>query len=154
MSKFKIGEPLPPWILEATDGQPAPDVESYKGKPLIILIFNLGCPGCKWRAIPFANRLVYEEGDFLQVVGIHTHFEGPDFTDEQIKSAKEEHYIRFPIFRDGDLAATYYNYQAAGTPHWILVDKGGTVIDSIFGSDPNRALLRIHYHVEQLKSQE
>ena len=154
MEKFEIGQPLPAWSLEPVTGESVPDIESFRDKPLVILFFYLGCPGCKGRAIPYANRLVYEHNDLLNVVGIHTNFEGPDYSDEQIKAAMDEFYIRFPVFRDAGLATTYHDYQAGGTPHWVLVDPDGTVIDSIFGSDPNRALLRIHYHMQQFRDQQ
>lgn len=154
MEQFQIGKKLPGWSLEPINGKSVPRTESFRGKPLVILFFYLGCPGCKGRAIPYANRLVYENGDWLNVVGIHTHFEGPDYTDEQIEAAKEEFHIRFPVFQDAGLATTYHDYRASGTPHWVLVDTDGTVTDSIFGSDPNRALLRIHYHVQQFRDQQ
>ena len=39
---------------------------------------------------------------------------------------------------------------AGGTPHWILVDESGAVVYSIFGSDPNNALLRLDLSMEEL----
>jgi hypothetical protein len=43
-------------------------------------------------------------------------------------------------------------YNAGGTPHWILVDKEGNLEYSIFGSDPNNALLRLDFKINELLS--
>ena len=56
-----------------------PSLEAFKGKPLLVLFFYLGCPGCKGRAIPVANKLVYEEVP-IHVIGVHTRFEGKEYS--------------------------------------------------------------------------
>lgn len=150
-NRFQIGEKLPNWHLLKVFDQKVPVPEGFIGKPLIILFFSLTCPGCVGRAIPFANRIVYENGEFVNVLGIHTHFEGPETTDEILKKAKEDFFIRFPYFRDYGFASTFHLFEASGTPHWVIVDENGKVRDSIFGSDPNRALLKIDYLIEELK---
>ena len=83
-------------------------------------------------------------------MGIHTNFEGIDFPTDRFKQAREEFYIRFPFFRDKNYDTTFLNYGAGGTPHWILVDKEGDVAYSIFGSDPNNALLRLDLKMSEL----
>jgi thiol-disulfide isomerase/thioredoxin len=149
---LNIGEAIPHWDIETINNEiSVPSVEDYVGKPLIVLFFSLHCPGCLGRAIPFANRIVFENGELINVVGIHTHFEGPETSNEHLIQAKEEFHIRFPYFRDTGFASTFHAYQAGGTPHWIVVDKNGVVVDSIFGSDPNRALLKLDYLINELK---
>ena len=150
LSLIKLGAPIPEWSIEPIFENPIPSVNDYKGKPLLILIFSLGCPGCLGRAIPFANRMVYENPETLNVIGIHTNFEGVDFSVEKFKKAKEDFYIRFPIFKDKNFDTTFLNYGAGGTPHWILVDKDGKVSYSIFGSDPNNALLRLDLKINEV----
>nr|WP_321236107.1 TlpA disulfide reductase family protein [uncultured Psychroserpens sp.] len=140
---------LPEWQLEPIFDAAIPRVKDFKGKPLLILFFYLGCPGCKGRAIPFANKLVYE-GLNINIIGIHTRFEGKTYTDDALQSAKDEFYIRFPFYRDSAPALTFNTYEAGGTPHWVLVDKNGIVVQSIFGSDPNNALLRIDLKIKEL----
>ncbi len=147
---FEINRPLPLWSIENIEEGVLPQVSDFGGKPLIVLLFSLQCPGCIGRAIPYANRLVYENTDKINVLGIHTHFEGPEKTLEELIEAKEQYFIRFPYYKDSGFAETFYTYEAGGTPHWIIVDKDGIVIESIFGSDPNRALLRIDLHLKQL----
>ena len=127
-----------------------PRTEDFTGKPLLILFFSLGCPGCLGRAIPYANRMVHELGEQINVLGIHTNFEGVDFSKERFTRAKEEMFIRFPFYKDYNFETTFTTYGAGGTPHWVLTDKAGTVVYSIFGSDPNNALLRLDYKINEL----
>lgn len=141
---------LPEWSLSPIFGTDIPKILDYKGQPLLILIFSLGCPGCLGRAIPFANRIVYESGDKIQVIGIHTNFESINIPQEKFLAAKEEFHIRFPFYRDYNYDTTFLDYGAGGTPHWFLVDKEGILRYSIFGSDPNNALLRLDLKMKEL----
>lgn len=150
LSQVELGKPLPEWSLESIFGEEIPKIECYKGKPLLILFFSLGCPGCVGRAVPFANRMVYEYGEKMNVLGIHTNFEGIDFSKERFEKAKEDLYIRFPFFKDRNYDTTFLNYGTGGTPHWFLVDEDSNVIYSIFGSDPNNALLRLDLKIKEL----
>ena len=154
LSLIKLGAPIAEWAIEPIFEEAVPSVKDFEGKPLLILIFSLGCPGCLGRAIPFANRMVYENEEKLNVVGIHTNFEGIDFPKEKFQKAKEDFYIRFPIFKDRNFDTTFLNYGAGGTPHWILVDKNGIVEYSIFGSDPNNALLRLDLKIKEILDNE
>jgi len=151
LSQVELGKPLPYWSIESIfDKKDPPMVSDYVGKPLLVLFFSLGCPGCLGRAIPYANRVVYENGENINVIGIHTNFEGIDFKQEKFENARKEFYIRFPFFKDKNYDTTFLNYGAGGTPHWILVDKDGNVDYSIFGSDPNNALLRLDLKINEL----
>ena len=148
-----LNKRIPPWDIERLGKDEVPDYEKLKGKPLLILFFYLGCPGCTGRAIPFANKMAYEYTDKINIIGIHNNFEGPEYNDDDIVEKLKSLYVRFPVFKDSGLASTFYKYQAAGTPHWILVNREGNVIRTIFGSDPNRALLRLDYALtEELSS--
>jgi thiol-disulfide isomerase/thioredoxin len=150
MTSLTKEELIKGWKLKGIDGMQVPDITDFSGKPLLILFFNLGCPGCKGRALPFANRMVVEHGEKINVFGIHTNFEGIDYTDEELIKAKETYYIRFPYFRDFNFNTTFINYEAGGTPHWILTDKELNPVYSIFGSDPNNALLRLDLKIKEL----
>lgn len=151
LSQIELGKGLINWSLEPIfEGDTVPHVEDFYGKPLLILFFSLGCPGCLGRAIPYANRIVYENEGNINVLGIHTNFEGIDFKLERFQKAKEDFYIRFPFYKDKNYDTTFLNYGAGGTPHWILVDEKGIVDYSIFGSDPNNALLRLDFKIAEM----
>ncbi len=144
-----LNNQIQPWHLESIGQEEVPQYVSFKGKPLLILFFYLGCPGCVGRAIPFANKMVYEHGDKINLFGIHSNFEGPEYTDDEIIENLALLHVRFPVFRDAGMATTFHDYRAGGTPHWVLVNKNGKVIRSIFGSDPNRALLWLDYAIAE-----
>ncbi len=150
LSQLKLGKKLPAWTLESIFDDAIPNVKQFEGKPLLILFFSLGCPGCLGRALPYANRVVVENGDKINLLGIHTNFEGIDIRYDKFEAAKEEFHIRFPFFKDKNFDTTFLNYGAGGTPHWILVDENGLVEYSIFGSDPNNALLRLDLKMSEL----
>ncbi|MCB0687098.1 MAG: hypothetical protein KDC53_11250 [Saprospiraceae bacterium] len=150
LNQVELGRPLPPWSLDPIFDDPVPSVDYFLGKPLLVLIFSFVCPGCIGRAIPFANRMVYENGESLQVLGIHSNFSGHDLKDELLINGKKNYYIRFPYFKDKNFDTTFINYGAGGTPHWLLVDAMGNVCYSIFGSDPNNALLRLDLRIAEM----
>lgn len=151
LSQVELGKPLPNWSIESIfSEEKIPVVQDYFGKPLLILFFSLGCPGCVGRAVPYANRIVFENGENINVLGIHTNFEGINFKQERFEKAKEELHIRFPFYKDLNYDTTFLNYGAGGTPHWILMDKNGKLRYSIFGSDPNNALLRLDFKINEL----
>ena len=147
---MELNKRIPHWELLPIFDDSVPVLEDYKGKPVLILFFNLGCPGCKGRALPFANRIVVEHADTITVIGIHTRFEGPEYTLDDFQKAKEAYYIRWPFYKDDGQANTFYKYKAGGTPHWILLNAEGELAYSIFGSDPNNALLRLDLRINEL----
>ena len=147
---MELNKNIPNWELLPIFNEPVPTLDEYKGKPLLILFFNLGCPGCKGRALPYANRVVVENGNNVNVVGIHTRFEGPEYTFEDFQKAKEDYFIRWPFYKDDGQANTFHRYEAGGTPHWILLNAEGELEYSIFGSDPNNALLRLDLRINEL----
>ena len=146
---MKIEDVLPEWSLIPIFDEDVPRLEDYRGKALLILFFNLDCVGCLGRAIPYANRLVYEDGDRIGVVGIHTIFNNKPYSLEKFEEISDELYIRFPIYSDTPDRKTYTTYEAGGTPHWVLIDAEGKIIYSIFGSDPNNALLRLDLKMKE-----
>ncbi|MEL6637724.1 MAG: hypothetical protein AAFR05_13315 [Bacteroidota bacterium] len=150
LSQLRLGEPLPHWSLESIFGDAVPKPEDFLGRPLLLLFFSVGCPGCLGRAIPYANRTVYERGERMAVLGIHTNFEGHHFPLERLEAARENFHIRFPFYRDANYDTTLLNYGAGGTPHWVVADAAGKATYSIFGSDPNNALLRLDYVLHEL----
>lgn len=137
------------WNLLPIFEEEVPSLERFKGKPLLVMFFYLGCPGCKGRAIPFANKLVFEKTP-INVIGIHSRFEGKEYSIKELQDAKDEFFIRFPYYSDKNDNDTFNALEAGGTPHWILFNKEGEIVQSIFGSDPNNALLRIDLKIKEL----
>lgn len=157
MTVLNVGDTLPPWKLKSIFDDEIPEIEDFKGKPLLILFYYLDCIGCKGRALPYGNRIVYDDIG-VNVIGIHsrinTKFSTKVYSREEHQEVKEEFVVRFPIFDDFSDNYTFNKYQCGGTPHWILVDKDGKLVYSLFGSEPNNALLKLDLKIAELLEQD
>ena len=148
---MEIGQNVPDWKLDSIFGDTVPNIASFQGKPLLLLFFSLGCPGCKGRAIPYANKLIVENAN-VSIIGIHSNFQGGEYSILDFENAKEDFYIRFPFYKDSNDTDTFKLFGAGGAPHWILIDKDGKLNYSIFGSDLNNALLRLDLKIQELQN--
>jgi peroxiredoxin len=107
-------------------------LEKYKGKPLLIIIYNNQCLGCTGRAIPLAYEY-QQEYAHLQVIGIHSIFNKKPVTEEDIKSIFTSKELPFPIYLDQN-HQVYDQFESEGTPQWLLITSEGMLYRSIFGS--------------------
>lgn len=132
----------PTWKIESLEDSPTPKLVDFSGKTLLLLFFNIGCPTCLGRAVPYAIKWQKQFPD-LKVVAIHTHFESSAFPAEQIQINMDRQNVKFPVVMDKG-HQTWSAYEAGGTPHWVLINEKGEIDKSIFGSMPN-ALQRLDY---------
>jgi thiol-disulfide isomerase/thioredoxin len=137
----------PEWKITTLNDDIPPELSDFRGKPLLILIFSRGCPGCMGRAIPITQAFRKEYPD-LQIVGLHTHFEGMKYSMHQIHEVELFFKLDYPIYVDQEMA-TYELFKAEGTPHWVLIDEEGKIVRSIFGSMDN-ARQRLEYALDEL----
>jgi thiol-disulfide isomerase/thioredoxin len=138
---------LSEWHIEGLDGAKVPTLTSFAPQPLLILFYHTGCPGCKARALPYANTVHWEYPQ-LRVVGLHTRPEGPAYSDTQIEEVIKVYGLKFPIYKDKG-KETFESWGAEGTPHWFLLDGNGHLYRSLFGSTPN-ALMRLDLALTEL----
>ncbi len=124
-------------------------MEKYKGKILLIIIYNNQCLGCTGRAIPLAYQFQKEYKD-IQVLGIHTNFNKNVVTESDIRSIFTIEELPFPIYLDSN-CKIYNQFQSSGTPQWVIISKEGILSRSIFGSQEG-AQNRIQYTLEELFS--
>lgn len=124
-------------------------LQKYKGKPILIIIYNNQCLGCTGRAIPLAYEF-QEEYKNLQVIGIHSNFGTIQITEDEILSIFTKKEAPFPIYLDND-HKIYDQFESEGTPQWVLITKERTLFRSIFGSQAN-AKTRLMYALEELFS--
>ncbi|MRT92906.1 redoxin domain-containing protein [Ancylomarina sp. 16SWW S1-10-2] len=122
-------------------------MEEYKGKPLLIIIYNNQCLGCTGRAIPFAYQC-QQKFETLQVIGIHSNFGKNRTTEEDVKSIFTINELPFPIYLDQE-HKVYDLFQSEGTPQWLLITADGQLSRSIFGSQEG-AQNRLMYALEEL----
>ncbi len=144
---LNLGVQLPEWEIRTLNGGTPPRLASFANKPVLLLLYSIGCPGCKARALPFARDL-QRNWPYGQVIGVHTRFEGPEYSDRQIEEIKEVYQVHFPVFVD-EGHATFDLFEAEGTPHWLLAGRDGRLLKSMFGSMPN-TLQRLDLSVQEL----
>jgi peroxiredoxin len=122
-------------------------LKKYNNKAILILIYNNQCLGCTGRAIPLAYNF-QKEYENLQVIGIHANFNSSLVTEEDIKSIFTIDELPFPIYIDKD-HKVYDQFNAEGTPQWLLITPKQELYRTIFGSQSG-AQNRLSYALEQL----
>ena len=117
-------------------------------RPGLVQFFNLECPGCVSRGIPFMKRLHAEFGDSVTLLAIHTsrgHRPYPrgQVEPQLLKFARD--YARLPFSVALDLGGSVAeHWQTEGTPHWLAFAPGGEVLRSVYGSQEG-AQTRLEY---------
>ncbi|ANE44287.1 peroxiredoxin family protein [Deinococcus puniceus] len=144
--------PLPwPAPSDFVHGAPVPPPTQWT-RPGLVMTFNLECPGCVSRGIPFLKRLHAEFGKRAEILALHTSLghrllERPDVEPTLIKFAQQFARLPFPVALDvsGDLARAW---QTEGTPHTLAFAAGGELLRSVYGSQDN-AQTRLWYLLEE-----
>jgi hypothetical protein len=146
-----------PWLDDWIHGE-ALSLPRQWARPGVALLFNLECPGCVSRAMPWfkrAARRVAESdsgrGSSVQLFAVHTAY-GHRQLDRDAVVPQLQHYasqfaeLPFPVALDlsGEWASAM---GAEGTPHWFVWDASGGLERSVYGSQEN-ALTRLAYLFE------
>ncbi len=134
----------PQWDISEWINADAGNVDSLRGKVIIIDFFQLWCPGCNRFSGPLMkhwqqkfNRDIKAGG--LVLVKIHTVFEGHGYqTVERLKSYVKEKGVTMPVGIDRHLAdqrlpVTMRRYRTRGTPEMVIIDKDGMIRFQKFG---------------------
>lgn len=133
--------------VKSLDGDVLSLKEVLGGKRALLIFYNNACLGCTGRAIPLAYELKKEFADVV-VMGIHVDFGPAETTAEEIHAIFTIEELPFPIYKDID-QALYSFFACEGTPHWILLNEKGEVVNTIFGSQEG-ARTRLTYALEEL----
>ena len=133
--------------VEDLNGHPIDIMDTYKNKILLVIIYNNDCLGCTGRAIPLAYEF-QREYPSIQVIGIHADFVNREGTKANIKSVFTSGEIPFPIYIDKG-HKVFDQFNAEGTPQWLLISEKGELFRSFFGSQDN-AQNRLFYALESL----
>jgi hypothetical protein len=123
----------PPAFLTAQyfNAPEAPTLEKLKGKVVVLLGFQMLCPGSLRHALPQAERLARAfNADEVAVVGLHMVFENhKDMTPSLLEPFLKAERITIPILVDapsGDgMPKTMEAYGMQGTPTVLLFDRQG-----------------------------
>lgn len=117
-------------------------------KPGLVMTFNLECPACVSRGIPFLKRLHAEYGERVHLLAVHTSLGHRQLERAQVeptlqKFARDFARLPFAVALDlsGELARAWHT---EGTPHWLAFAPGGKLVRSVYGSQEN-AQTRLEY---------
>jgi len=146
---IKEGKIIQSILVKDIEGNNVDLMTIFRGKALLIIIYNNQCLGCTGRGIPLAYHF-QKEYDCLQVVGIHSDFGYKQTTAEEIKSIFTVAELPFPIYLD-EQATVFRQFESEGTPQWILITSMGKLYRSIFGSQEG-AQNRLDYALADLMS--
>jgi peroxiredoxin len=117
-------------------------LDSFKGRVVVLVAFQMLCPGCVARSIPLAQRLeqVFDRGD-VAVLGLHTVFEHHEvMSPAALEVFIAEYRIRFPVGVDSPdpsgaaIPLTMQAYRMQGTPTLVLIDTKGRRRAQYFGA--------------------
>jgi len=123
----------PPALITAQfyNAPEAPTLEKLKGKVVVLVGFQMLCPGSLRHALPQAERLARAfNADEVAVVGLHMVFENhKDMTPSLLEPFLKSEHISIPILVDAANGAgiprTMEAYGMQGTPALLLFDRQG-----------------------------
>lgn len=117
-----------------------------------MLAFNLECPGCVSRAVPWAKRLAARAQGSVALAAVHTAYghrvlPRDAVVPQLVRYAGSFAALPFPVALD--LSGAWAEAMGAeGTPHWFAFDDAGVLVRSVLGSQGN-ALTRLGYLLEE-----
>ena len=145
-----------PTATDFVHGSPLPPPTEWD-RPGLVMTFNLECPGCVSRGIPFLKRLHAEFGERVQLLAVHTSHGHKLFARDEVeptlvKFARD--FARLPFAVALDLDGSFARaWHTEGTPHWLAFAPGGELIRSVYGSQEN-AQTRLQYLLAEWTGQE
>lgn len=138
----------PAWeVSEWVNAAEPLDLAGLRGRVVVLLAFQMLCPGCVQDALPQLKR-VHETFDPAKVaaVGLHTVFEHHEaMTPASLKAFLGEYRLTFPVgvdlpAEDGGVPTTMRAYRMQGTPTLVLIDAEGRLRQQTFGHPPDLRL--------------
>ncbi|HBY98868.1 MAG TPA: hypothetical protein DEP84_33800, partial [Chloroflexi bacterium] len=128
-------------------------LDALCGRPVLVHLFSIQCPGCVARSIPHLNRLHDLFGSDLAIIGVNTVFENPERqTADTVAAALEPLGIEYPVALDEGYE-TARRFKAPGTPTHAIIDPAGRVRRVLYGSLPGN-LQRLDYALQALISEQ
>ena len=126
-----VGKPAPDFTLAAlsTHSASATSLASFKGKPVVINVWNSTCAPCVQEA-----PLLQTEWQRVQAQGQAVVFLGIDFQDARSDglSFLQKYGITYPNVLDAS-GSVAISYGVTGTPETIFIDRRGMVVQKVIG---------------------
>ncbi len=108
-------------------------LEELRGRVVVLVAFQMLCPGCVAQTIPLAQRLdqTFDRNE-VAVLGLHTVFEHHNvMTQKALEVFLSEYRISFPVGCDtpdpngGAIPLSMRAYGMQGTPTLVMIDSQG-----------------------------
>ncbi|MBW3097036.1 peroxiredoxin family protein [Pseudohoeflea coraliihabitans] len=121
-------------------------LSALRGRVVMIVTFQMLCPGCVAHALPQAQRVARSfAASEVAVVGLHTVFEHHAAMQEvSLRAFLHEYRIAFPVAIDqpgsGAIPCSMQAYGLRGTPSLLLIDRDGILRAHHFGEVPDLVL--------------
>jgi len=124
-------------------------LSDYSGKFKVIYGFQSWCPGCHSQGLPSLQEMVkaLDDNDNVKFFAVQTVFEGSHAnTKERMLEVQKQYNLHIPFGHDignqhsRNVSSIMYNYRTGGTPWFIFIDKGGTVVFNDFHLDTKKAI--------------
>ena len=115
-------------------------LESLRGRVVVMLAFQILCPGCVAHALPLAMRVhrVFPHSQ-VAMLGLHTVFEHHQaMSPIALRAFMHEYRVPFPVGIDrpaslGPIPDTMRSHAMRGTPTWLLYGTDGQLRQHYFG---------------------
>ncbi len=139
-----VGRQAPQWDILEWINSDGGNIDTLRGKVIIVDFFQLWCPGCNKFSGPLMKRWQSKLADEINagrlvLVKIHTVFEGHSYqTVQRLKSYVKENEITMPVGVDRHIGnrripETMRRYNTRGTPEMAVIDTDGVIRFQKFG---------------------
>ena len=114
-------------------------LNDLRGRVVVVIAFQMLCPGCVSHALPQAQRLARQfSEEEVAVIGLHSVFEHHEaMTPTALEAFIHEYRWEFPIAVDTpvgtDIPRTMASYEMRGTPTLLMFDRQGRLRRHYFG---------------------
>lgn len=127
-------------VLRWVNSQSPVTLAGLRGKVVVLIAFQMLCPGCVEHGLPQAKRIRDRfKPEQVAVIGLHTVFEHHGaMTPVSLAAFLHEYRVEFPVAVDrpataGPVPETMALYGMRGTPTWLLIDRQGRLRRQYFG---------------------
>ena len=148
-----VGYMAPDWSIDQwidANGKPTEiKKHHYDWKLKVIFCFQNWCKGCHQIGFPAMQKMVdaLNDDERIEFFAIQTVFEGhEENTFDKLRELQKKYKLKIPFGHDpgdestGNISKIMYNYRSGGTPWFIVIGAGESVVYNDFQIDAENAI--------------